>query len=753
MSYLNKKLTNARNTSQQKLEMEELENAKSFQAGNQYKNKFSLSNLAGFVPNNKTTAKKVSANPFSSIKSNSTIMGKDPSATMENFMTLMRKIDEDKTRYQNRKIAFERKQEAIRENHHKEIVNVFLEATKATRRVRVKAPRVEQKPTVPLPTPIPLPRPSAPTPTVPPPGRPAPPTRPAEPAKPAEPVKPPAQPPAPPTRPAEPAKPTEPAKPSIDKAAEAAKERAREEAARKAREEAARKAKEATAKKEADKRRDDRTADEERATKEAGEAAKREADRKAREETAKKAKEEAERKAREEAARKAREAAAKREADKRRDDRTAEEERATREAGEAAKREAAERAAAQARREQTAERVREGRRRTQEEARPTAPSAPPAQPAPPTAPRQPTTRPPTATRQPQGLGREGAGLIGLNALQRQAAIKKELFALGVTPVVAAGVMLVAAKETEAGVTLTEYGPQAYKDTWRNYESGKNKIPGDKYAKIKANPQKYLPGATSETLIPQSGPGAGTAYMNFTFQKFLTTEQWRKMIDAPNSDDFFATVGYKGGEKYKGRSLIGVTHEGNYAAIGKLLGLDLVNNPELINRDVKTTTAATLAYLALTASGGIFNWKNLTQEKLKGSYQEGLKIINSYTNVDDLNKLLMLLTAGKGNVDVRNVEQVRAAFSGNSTRAILLRQQLESGVKTFKALGLDKEELQPVNVSSLGNNLSQMSSNNSDMRRNMASLSPTVIISQQTNTNKNTMRNAPSSQPNINPMLG
>jgi hypothetical protein len=498
----------------------------------------------------------------------------------------------------------------------------------------------------------------------------------------------------------------EAAKRAKDAEEAARKAREAEESARRAREsaEAARRAREAAEvarrAREANKRRDDRTTEEEKGVKAAGEAAKREADRKAREEATRKAREEADRKAREEATRKAREEA----------DRKAREE-ATRKAREEADRRAREEAA-----RKSAERV---------ERKPDQP--PTAQPAPPPA------RPPaTAQRQPQGLGREGAGLIGLNALQRQAAIKKELFALGVTPVVAAGVMLVAAKETQAGQTLTEYGPQAYKDTWRNYESGKNKIPGDKYAKIKANPQKYLPGATSETLIPQSGPGAGTAYMNFTFQKFLTTEQWRKMIDAPNSDDFFAAVGYKGGEKYKGRSLIGVTHEGNYAAIGKLLGLDLVNNPELINRDVKTTTAATLAYLALTASGGIFNWKNLTQEKLKGSYQEGLKIINSYTNVDDLNKLLMLLTAGKGNVDVRNVEQVRAAFSGNSTRAILLRQQLESGVKTFKSLGLDKEELQPANVSSLGNNLSQMSSNNSDIRRSMnaASSSSTVVINQQ-----------------------
>ncbi len=139
-------------------------------------------------------------------------------------------------------------------------------------------------------------------------------------------------------------------------AAEAAKRaREAEESARKAREaaEAARIAREA------DKRRNDRTTEEEKGVRAANESAKREADRKAREETA--------RKAREELARK--------EADKRRNDRTTEEEKGVRAAGEAAKREADRRA-----REESARKSAERVERKPDQPATAQPAPPPARP-------------------------------------------------------------------------------------------------------------------------------------------------------------------------------------------------------------------------------------------------------------------------------------------------------------------------------------------------------------------------------------
>jgi hypothetical protein len=143
-----------------------------------------------------------------------------------------------------------------------------------------------------------------------------------------------------------------------------------------------------------------------------------------------------------------------------------------------------------------------------------------------------------------------------------------------------------------------------------------------------------------------------------------------------------------GAKYKGRGYIQLTGRANYEQVGNLIGIDLVNNPELINKDAETTSAATLAYLALTASGGIFNPK-LTDAQLKESYAKGLKILNSYEG-DDLKKVLILLTAGKGKVDVSKVEEVRAAFDSKTDRAAYLRTQLNEGEKAYDVLGLSKE---------------------------------------------------------------
>jgi predicted chitinase len=102
----------------------------------------------------------------------------------------------------------------------------------------------------------------------------------------------------------------EAAKRAKDAEEAARKAREAEESARRAREsaEAARRAREAAEvarrAREANKRRDDRTTEEEKGVRAAGEAAKREADRRTREEATRKAREEADRRAREEAARK-----------------------------------------------------------------------------------------------------------------------------------------------------------------------------------------------------------------------------------------------------------------------------------------------------------------------------------------------------------------------------------------------------------------------------------------------------------------
>jgi len=52
-----------------------------------------------------------------------------------------------------------------------------------------------------------------------------------------------------------------------------------------------------------------------------------------------------------------------------------------------------------------------------------------------------------------------------------------------------------------------------------------------------------------------------------------------------------------GSKFKGRGLIQLSGRENYQKVGDILGLDLVNNPELVN-DPKHTAAVAMAYLTL-----------------------------------------------------------------------------------------------------------------------------------------------------------
>ena len=76
-------------------------------------------------------------------------------------------------------------------------------------------------------------------------------------------------------------------------------------------------------------------------------------------------------------------------------------------------------------------------------------------------------------------------------------------------------------------------------------------------------------------------------------------------DNASADDIFNTV-YGGrfgntepndGSKYKGRGLVQLTFKGNYKDVGDILGLDLVNNPELVNNP-KHAVAVAMTYLTL-----------------------------------------------------------------------------------------------------------------------------------------------------------
>ena len=55
--------------------------------------------------------------------------------------------------------------------------------------------------------------------------------------------------------------------------------------------------------------------------------------------------------------------------------------------------------------------------------------------------------------------------------------------------------------------------------------------------------------------------------------------------------------YSGGGRYRGRGLIHITHDYNYKAVGDIIGVDLVSNPELVN-DPRYAVPAALAFLQM-----------------------------------------------------------------------------------------------------------------------------------------------------------
>lgn len=79
-----------------------------------------------------------------------------------------------------------------------------------------------------------------------------------------------------------------------------------------------------------------------------------------------------------------------------------------------------------------------------------------------------------------------------------------------------------------------------------------------------------------------------------------------------------------GSRYKGRGLIMITGKDNYRTIGDMIGVNLVENPELLETDKDVMLKATLAYLNKKG----FNTKDITEDSLRrmighsGGTQEG-----------------------------------------------------------------------------------------------------------------------------------
>jgi putative chitinase len=125
-----------------------------------------------------------------------------------------------------------------------------------------------------------------------------------------------------------------------------------------------------------------------------------------------------------------------------------------------------------------------------------------------------------------------------------------------------------------------------------------------------------------------------------------------------------------GYKYRGRGYNQLTFKGNYDTYGKLIGENLVDNPDKVN-DPKTAAKVLMA----------FNKKGIDSLKSKGKLQAYNSTgVNDFKNLEDATMAFYHVTAGTG----KSVDYVKGLKSkdslGGMTKALSRVEDLYSYVK-------------------------------------------------------------------------
>jgi len=125
-----------------------------------------------------------------------------------------------------------------------------------------------------------------------------------------------------------------------------------------------------------------------------------------------------------------------------------------------------------------------------------------------------------------------------------------------------------------------------------------------------------------------------------------------------------------GYKYRGRGYNQLTFKGNYDTYGKLIGENLVDNPDKVN-DPKTAAKVLMA----------FNKKGIDSLKSKGKLQAYNSTgVNDFKNLEDATMAFYHVTAGTG----KSVDYVKGLKSkdslGGMTKALARVEDLYSYVK-------------------------------------------------------------------------
>jgi hypothetical protein len=274
-----------------------------------------------------------------------------------------------------------------------------------------------------------------------------------------------------------------------------------------------------------------------------------------------------------------------------------------------------------------------------------------------------------------------------------------LGALGITSKAAIGA-IISTSAKESG--LDPFKPEDGAKSWLNTLNGKPKVVNGKTL----SPLEYI-----YTKFPQLGPG-GRVAKELNMPNGVPEEYIRQTM--AKGDEAWFTLVYPGGAdayKYRGRGLIQITGKGVYKAVGDIIGIDLVKDPDAITRDFDTAAKATGAYL-MNSIG-------------RGDSKKGLAALNGLTDDKEALKVVIANVArGGAGADKEKIDKM---FDPSTNLGKTTASQLEAASK-YTQLGSDAAS---------GNKVDESSKENADLKEKLNKDKSAQTTNNTTTTNNQT----------------
>lgn len=177
-------------------------------------------------------------------------------------------------------------------------------------------------------------------------------------------------------------------------------------------------------------------------------------------------------------------------------------------------------------------------------------------------------------------------------------------------------------------SISNFGSMIGDSVSRGFEDIKDAVLGDKEAQ--AREARFVNALNANGITDPKSIATITGQVAHE-TKFKTMTERGNGKDADGIDHYFdkyepnTSVGrglgntqVGDGEKYKGRGFVQITGRANYAAVGKKIGVDLINNPTLLATNEDIATKASIAYLNMTVDPS--TKKNLMTLAKEGNVQ-------------------------------------------------------------------------------------------------------------------------------------